>query len=190
MPPAVTPRIATAMMTTKSGNVALIEGSVTLNGSNDTVTSRRLATANTTKTTLSGISTRAVKNLRMRLSRVGGDRIGWRVSHQSGYRFCDALSIALRAGVSRFSVAVQPFAHFLAGLEKRHALLIDRDMGAGAWIAAGAGGAMLDRERAKSPKLDPVPPRQHNLVENGVHDVFNVPLVEMRVVLGDTLNEF
>ena len=36
---------------------------------------------------------------------------------------------ALSAGVRRPAVAVQPFAHFLAGLEERHALLIDRHMG-------------------------------------------------------------
>jgi len=46
---------------------------------------------------------------------------------------------ALSAGFGR-AVAVQPFAHFLARLEKRDALLIDRHMCAGTRIAPRAGG--------------------------------------------------
>ena len=51
---------------------------------------------------------------------------------------------------------------------------------------------MLDRERAKTAQLDAVAARQrsHDLIENRIHDVLDIPLVEMRVVLGDTLNEF
>ena len=56
MPPATTPAIATAMMTTNSGSVTPTDGSLELNGSNDTVTRCRLATANTTKIRPSGIS--------------------------------------------------------------------------------------------------------------------------------------
>src|SRR3981189_3333891 len=32
--------------------------------------------------------------------------------------------------------------------------------------------------------------RRDDLIENRVHDVLDIPLIEMRVVLGDTLNEF
>ena len=90
------------------------------------------------------------------------------------------------------AVAVQPFAHFLAGLEERNALLIDRDMRAGARIAAGAGGTMLDRECAETAQLDPVAARQgsHDLIEDRVHNILDIPLIEMRVVLGDALNKF
>ena len=96
------------------------------------------------------------------------------------------------AGFGSAVVAVQPFAHFLAGLEKRHALLIDRHMRAGARIAAGAGGAMLDRECAEAAQLDPVAARKSgdDFIEDRVHNVLHIPLIEMRVVLGDTLNEF
>ena len=64
-PPATTPRIATTIMTTNSGIVTPTDGSRVLNGSNDTVTKCRLATAKTTNSRPSGITIRAVKNFRM-----------------------------------------------------------------------------------------------------------------------------
>src|SRR5437762_13263412 len=98
----------------------------------------------------------------------------------------------LRAGLGCPVVAVQALAHFLARLEKRDALLIDRHMRAGARIAAGAGGTMLHRKRTESTQLDPVAARQRgdDLIENRVHNVLDIPLVEMRVVLGDALTKF
>ena len=71
-----------------------------LNGSNDTVTRCRLATANTTKIRPSGISTRAVKNFRMTLSRVDG-KTRWRAVRQSadlaaGRRAIEALRLRRR----------------------------------------------------------------------------------------------
>ena len=65
MPPATTPRIATTMMTMNSGNVTPTDGSLELNGSNDTVTIRRLATAKIRKMMAIGMTTSAVKNLRI-----------------------------------------------------------------------------------------------------------------------------
>src|SRR6185312_289126 len=96
----------------------------------------------------------------------------------------------LRAGLG--IIAVQPLAHFLAGLEERNALLIDRHMGTGAWIASGPRRTMFHRKGAKAAQLDPVAPRQrgHDLIENRIHDILHIPLVEVRVVLGDALNEF
>src|SRR3954451_2024666 len=75
-------------------------------------------------------------------------------------------------------VAVQPLAHFLAGLEERHALLVDRNMGAGARIAARTCRTMLDRESAETAQFHAVTTRQrsHDLIENRVHDVLHVPL--------------
>src|ERR1700742_4869764 len=92
---------------------------------------------------------------------------------------------ALGAGVGSLGVAVQPLAHFLAGLEERHALLIDRHMFASAWIAPGAGRTMLDRERTKTAQLDAVAARQggDDFIENRVHNVLDIPLVKVRVVL-------
>jgi hypothetical protein len=51
---------------------------------------------------------------------------------------------------------------------------------------------MLDRESTEAAELDTVAARQSrdDLIENRVHNVLHIPLVEMRVVLGDALNEF
>src|SRR5829696_5268255 len=116
------------------------------------------------KTIASGITIRAVRNFRMGISRVDGSPAGefrqWlRRPQSTGAK-------RLGAGLGRTAFAVQPFAHFLAGLEERDALLVDRHMRAGARIAAGAGGAMLDRERAETAQFDPVAARQggHDLI--------------------------
>jgi len=52
--------------------------------------------------------------------------------------------------------------------------------------------AVLDRERAETAQFHPVAARQggDDFIEDRVHNVLDIPLVEMRVVLGDTLNEF
>jgi hypothetical protein len=63
---------------------------------------------------------------------------------------------------------------------------------AGAWIAACARRAVLDRKGAKTAQFNPITARQRSddFIEDRVHDVLDIPLVEMRIVLGDTLNEF
>src|SRR5207344_2753937 len=152
MPPATTPRMATAMMTANSGIDTAIAGSVELKGSNDTVTKWRLATAKTMKMIPKGMTTSAVTNFRMTISRIDGDRRARDPQH--GYR--SSPKKRLRAGLGRAALAVQPLAHFLAGLEERNALLVDRNMGAGARIAACARRAMLDRESAEPSQFDTV----------------------------------
>src|SRR5882672_3086870 len=98
----------------------------------------------------------------------------------------------LRAGVGRPAFAVQAFAHFLAGLEKRHALLIHRNMRPGARIAPRTGWTVLHRKCPETAQLDPVTSRQsgHDLIENRVHNVLYIPLIEVRVMLGDALDKF
>ena len=88
--------------------------------------------------------------------------------------------------------AIEPLAHFLAGLEERHALLVDGDMGAGARIAAGARRALLHREGAEAAQFDPIAARHggDDLAEDGVDDVLDVALIKMRVLRGNALNEF
>src|SRR5690349_15008241 len=68
---------------------------------------------------------------------------------------------------------VQPLAHFLAGLEERHTLLVHRHVLAGARIAARARRPMLDGKRAKTAQFHAIPARQRcdDFIENGVHDV-------------------
>src|SRR5262245_55134704 len=87
--------------------------------------------------------------------------------------------------------AVEAFAHFLAGLEERHRLLLHRDVGAGARIAPGPGRTILDGERSEAAQLDAVAARHRgdDLAKNGIDDVLDVALVEMRVLRGDALHE-
>ena len=89
-------------------------------------------------------------------------------------------------------IAIEPLAHFLAGFEKRHALLIDRHVRAGAWIASGASRPVLDRKCAKAPQLNAISACQRvdDLVKNRVDDVLDIALIKVRIVLGDALNEF
>jgi hypothetical protein len=84
----------------------------------------------------------------------------------------------------------EPLSRF--SLEKRDAFLVDRHMGAGARIASGPGGTMLDRKSTEPPQLDPVAACQgrDDFIEDRIHNVLHIPLVKVRVVLGDTLNEF
>jgi len=112
---------------------------------------------------------------------------------QSGGAATANLGLAiLAAGVRSPAIAVQSFAHFLARLEKWHALLIDRHMGAGARVAAGTRRAMLDGKCTKSAQFDPIAASQsrHDFIEDRVDDVLHIPLIEVRVVLGDALNQF
>src|SRR5882672_3271873 len=100
------------------------------------------------KMTLKGMTTSAVKNFRMTISRSDRDRRARVPRH--GTRASEPGTRALRAGFRRTAVAVQPLTHFLARLEERDALLIDRHMRAGAWIAPCACGTMLDGESAET----------------------------------------
>ena len=51
---------------------------------------------------------------------------------------------------------------------------------------------MFHRECAETTQLDPVAARErgNDLIEDRIHDILDIPLVEVRVVLGNTLNEF
>src|SRR5262249_15786424 len=132
-PPAITPRIATTMMSMNSGIDLESTGSAELKGSNETVTECRFATAKVTRIRNTRMATRMPKNLRM-------TRLAW-IETTGGGRLLAAQN--LRAGLG--IVAVQPLAHFLAGLEERNALLIDRNMGAGTRVAPGTRWTMLHR---------------------------------------------
>jgi hypothetical protein len=51
---------------------------------------------------------------------------------------------------------------------------------------------MLHRERAETAQLDAIAARQggYDFIEDCVHNVLHIPLVKVRVVLGDALNQF
>src|SRR5262245_44046180 len=73
---------------------------------------------------------------------------------------------------------VQPLAHFLAGLEERNALLINRDMFAGTWVAARSRGTVFHGKRAKSAQFHPVAARKrgYDLIQDRVDNILNVSL--------------
>src|SRR5579872_2908611 len=102
IPPASTPRITDSRMTTNSGRSIESDGSVELSGSNDTVTQWRLATAKITRIAASG--SRIAKLMIFRIMTL---RTRWTGAVLSAFHL---------------AVAVEPLAHFLAGLEERHAL--------------------------------------------------------------------
>src|SRR6516162_3546259 len=163
------------MISRNSGSDTETEGSAELKGSKDTVTKCRLATANTTNIRANGMTIKARRNFRMTIARVEPNRS----------------SLVVRG--ARFGIiAVQSLAHFLARLKERDTFLIDRNMRARPRIAPGACRAVLDRKRAEAAQLDPVAPRQrsNNLIEDRIHDILDIPLIEVRVMLGDTLNQF
>jgi hypothetical protein len=62
---------------------------------------------------------------------------------------------------------------------------------ASARIAPSAGWAVLDRKGPEPAQFDPISPRQRgsNRVQNTVDDVFDVTLVEMRILRGDALDQ-
>ena len=88
--------------------------------------------------------------------------------------------------------AVETLAHLLAGLEERRQLLGHRHLVAGARIATGAGLPLLGRERAEAPELHPLAAgeRVGDLAENGIDDVFDVALIEVRITGGHALHKF
>src|SRR5262249_32120354 len=155
-PPAATPMIATAMINTNRGSETDSAGSVALNGSNDTATKCRLATANTRKIKLSGTTIRADRNFRMTIARVDRDRPPNPPSSRPRVGASDSELSGTRLGV----IAVQTLAHLLARFEKRDALLIDRHMCAGPRIAAGACRAVFHGECTETAQLDAVAARK------------------------------
>jgi hypothetical protein len=82
--------------------------------------------------------------------------------------------------------------HLLAGPEERDALQLHRNLRTGARIAPGARGAVLRRKDPEPAQFNPISPRQRgsNRVQNTVDDVFDVSLVEMRILRGDALDQF
>ena len=161
------------MMRANSGNVAETPaGAAALNGSNESVTPSTVG---------NGKSNEA----------------GWRASQQQAppQRSCGGTTFRpyrSNAPVNPALGAIEPLAHFLAGLEKRHAFLIDSDVGAGARIAPGARRALLDRKCAETAQFDPVAARHRrdDLPQYGIDDILDVALVEVGILRRDMLNEF
>jgi hypothetical protein len=86
---------------------------------------------------------------------------------------------------------IQSLAHFLAGLEERHRFLVDRNVSSGPGISTGARRPVLHRKGAEAPQLDAVALGHGagNLAKNRVDDIFDVALVEMRILGGNSLDK-
>src|SRR5262245_545101 len=82
--------------------------------------------------------------------------------------------------------------HLLARPEDREVPPLYRNLRAGARVAPGAGRAFLDRKDPEPPQFDPISPRQRgsNRVQNIVDDVFDITLVEMRILRDHALDQF
>src|SRR5215472_4333587 len=95
-------------------------------------------------------------------------------------------------GRSGLAALIEPLAHFLAGLEERHAFLVDRHMRAGARIAPGTRRTLLHRKGAEPAQLDAIAARHggDDLAEDGVDDLLDVALVEMGILRRNTLHKF
>src|SRR6266700_7606021 len=100
-------------------------------------------------------------------------------------------SARLAALVRRVAV-VQPLAQFLAGAEKRDALLLDGNRFAGARISPLTRGAHFDREGAKAAKLHAVAIRKRgrDFIQYGGDDALDVAVIKMRIALGEPRYQF
>jgi hypothetical protein len=63
---------------------------------------------------------------------------------------------------------------------------------AGAGIAAGTRRSMFDRECAETAQLNTIAARKRSddFVEDCIHNILHIPLVEMWIVFRNSLNEF
>jgi hypothetical protein len=86
---------------------------------------------------------------------------------------------------------VQPLTHFLAGFEERHRFLVDSHMSSGPGISAGSRRPVLHRKGAEATQLDAVTfgHGAGDLAKNGVDDIFDVALVEVRILGGNSLDK-
>jgi hypothetical protein len=87
---------------------------------------------------------------------------------------------------------VEAAVHLLADLEHRNDLLRDCNSNPGPRIAAYTSIAPLGGEHPKSTKLNPVPlgKRIADGAEDRVHNLFEIPLVQMRVLSSELLDQF
>src|SRR5215210_1060857 len=125
-------------------------------------------------------------------SRVGSTRDTGAGATLAALQQCTAPGL-LNCRAGSLAVArVEPTMHILAGLEGRDYLLGHRDPFTIARVAPGARVTPLDREHPKVTQLDPVTTRERgrDRVQDGVDDGLHIPLVQVRVLLRDPLDQF
>ena len=86
---------------------------------------------------------------------------------------------------------IQPLTHFLAGFEERHRLFVDGNMSSGPGIPACARRPVLHRKGAETPQLDTVTLGHgaRDLAKNRVDDIFDVALIQVRILGGNSLDK-
>src|SRR5262249_35322317 len=199
----MTPAMSKPRINVNKGNESDAAGASPPNGSKEIVTSRRLATAKATMMMASGTRMIAATILRSNVqtsvfrsahSRVSGNPHGRFVisARPAGSPHLRGRADYSQYGRSGLAALIEPLAHFLAGLEERHAFLVDRHMRAGARIAPGACRALLHRKGAEPAQLDAIAARHSgdDLAEDGVDDLLDVALVEMGILRRNTLHKF
>ena len=89
-------------------------------------------------------------------------------------------------------LGVEPMVHVLARLEHRDQLLGHRDHLSIARVSSGARLTPLDPKSPEAAQFDASPTRERlgHRGEDRVDDLLHVPLVQVRVLLGDPLNQF
>jgi hypothetical protein len=80
-------------------------------------------------------------------------------------------------------IGIEPLAQLLARLEEGHPFFLDEHRIAGPRIAAGAGRTVLHGEGAETAQFHAIAGRQRvgDLVQNGIDDVLDVAVVEVRI---------
>lgn len=172
-------------MMINSGTLRLSAGASGENGSSVMATRCRFATAKTTIKTPSGNAINAVANLPS-MSVSPGPQSPAKPSAKRGNRHASLITYL------HCRVPVQPLPHFLAGLEKRHVFLINRDMRPSSRIATDPRRSLFHGEGSEPAQLDAVAmgERRDDLAKDRVDDILNIALVKMWVLRGNALNQF
>jgi hypothetical protein len=106
---------------------------------------------------------------------------------------------AVEVGRSRFDCplrssrrGIEAAAHLLASLEDGHNFLCDLNEITRLGIAARASATALHPKRAEATKLDSVASCEGitNGAEDGVHNFLDISLIQVRVLLSESLDEF
>src|SRR5258706_7350789 len=89
--------------------------------------------------------------------------------------------------IGRSGSGVETLAHLFAVLEEGHVLLGHGTLAAGARVPPDTGRPVLDRKGTETAEFHPVATRERrrDLFQDGVDDMLDVTLIEMRVLLGD-----
>jgi hypothetical protein len=89
-------------------------------------------------------------------------------------------------------LGIEPLAQLLAGLEEGNVLLRNLHAGASTRVAADAGLAAFHRKSAEAPQFYPITAREggRDLIENCSDDALDVALIEVRIDLSESLDEF